>query len=114
MATIGLGVILLIIIWTISLLFLLVFCQAQGNIRLISVLPALLSVIITTIITTIPRGSNNKTTLPDYMYSNVPLIWILILVGLIIIFLVCLMLYLVTDIMEPRYAHVSKGLRVKH
>jgi hypothetical protein len=114
MTTIGAGVIILIIIWSASVLFLLAFCQAQGTIRALAVVPAVFSAIITIVLTSIPRGPANKTSLPDYMYSNISLIWIFIFISLILALLVCLIIYLITDIMEPHFANVSKTFKQSH
>lgn len=114
MAEIGTGVIVLLVLWVMSFLCLVLFCGAQGKIKVISVLPAIISGIVTIILLTLPRGvkTPSESEDPAYNYSYTPLIWILIFTSLCLTLFISLLFYLVTDIMEPRYAKVDKAVRL--
>ena len=111
--TIGTGVIVLLVIWVVSILIMLLFTSAQGKIRFVALVPAVLSGIVTIVLVSLPRGSTTATAaMPDYMFSYTPLIWIFIFTALVLTLVACLMVYFVTDIMEARYAHVDKSPRL--
>lgn len=111
--TIGTGVIILLVLWIISILSFILLCSAQGKVKFLSILPTIISAIVTIILVFIPRGSENLNPGPAYNYSYTPLIWILILTVLFLMLAASGFIYLVTDIIEPRYARVDKtfGLR---
>lgn len=113
MVDIGAGVIILGCLWAFSLLCLIIFCGAQGKVKLISIVPSILSGIVTIILLTLPRGKTTTTEDdPAYNYSYTPLIWILIFSALCVTLFVSLLAYLALDIMEPRYAKVDKTFRL--
>ncbi len=110
MAAIGTGLIILIILWALALFFILVLCSSQGSIKNIAAIPVVIATTTTIVLALLPKNSslNQRDILPDYMYSYTSLLWILLLTAMCLMFIVCLLIYFVTDIMEPRYAHVSK------
>ncbi len=110
MASIGTGLIILIVLWALALISILVLCSSQGSIKYVAVIPVLIASVVTIVLTLLPKESslNQADLLPDYMYSYTPLLWILILSAMCLMLIVCLLIYFVTDIMEPRYAQVSK------
>jgi len=110
MASIGTGLIILIVLWALALICILVLCSSQGSIKYVAVIPVLIAAVVTIVLTLLPKESslNQADLLPDYMYSYTPLLWILILSAMCLMLIVCLLIYFVTDIMEPRYAQVSK------
>lgn len=107
--TIGIGVIILLTIWVISIVSFILFCSAQGKLKYVSIVPTAVSAVITLILVFIPRGNQNLNPGPSYNYSYIPLIWILILTVLFLFLAASSFIYLITDIMEPRYARVDKG-----
>ena len=115
MATLGTGIIILIVLWSVALLLLVVLCSSQGKLKNLGIVPSIIAAIVTIILASIPTKNNNTTTetLPSYNYSYASLIWILILTGLCVTFVGCLIAYLLTEIMEPRYAKVSKTFKIR-
>lgn len=114
MADIGTGVIILAVIWLFSIICLILLCGAQGKIKFIAIIPTVLSAIVTIILLTLPRGSvpASEANEPDYKYSYLPLIWILILTSICLGLVVALAACFVLDIFEPRYAKVDKTFRL--
>jgi hypothetical protein len=109
MDTLGAGIIVLAVFWLISIAFLLFFCSVQGKAKFVSIVPSIFAAILTIILVSLPRGVQEYTEEePEYNFSFIPLIWILLFTWIVITLVISLMMYLVTDIMEPRYAAVSK------
>jgi len=114
MATLGTGIIILIVLWSIAFLSLVVLCSSQGKLKNLGIVPSIIAAIVTIVLVSIPTGNNSNTeTLPSYNYSYTSLSWILTLTGLCVSLVGCLIAYLVTEIMEPRYAKVSKTYKIR-
>ena len=110
MAAIGTGLIILIVLWALALIFILVLCSSQGSMKYIAVFPVITAAIVTIVLALLPKESSlsQADVLPDYMYSYTSLLWILLLSAMCFMLIFSLLIYFVTDIMEPRYAQVSK------
>jgi hypothetical protein len=109
MAEIGIGLIILIALWSITVIFVVLFCSAQGNLKFIAIAPCIISAIVTIILVSIPKGNQvEEEKEPDYAYSYTSLIWILVLTSLVLFLVISMVIYLITDIMEPKYAKVAK------
>ncbi|CAF2452365.1 unnamed protein product [Rotaria sp. Silwood2] len=104
MATLGIGVIILIVIWVITIATLTLFTFSQSSIRYVGLLALVIAVIITLVLTLLPRGevSRASTSDPPSNYSGVARI--LILTFLCVTFLVGLVLIFVHEILPPIYA----------
>ena len=114
MATVGAGVIILAVFWLISLLFIVIFCSSQGNLKYVTLVPIAISTLLTIILIFIPKGELDANfNYPPYKYSYTSLLWILILTSLILTLFICLILYLQYDVLERRYAKVSRSVRPK-
>jgi hypothetical protein len=114
MATLGTGIIILIVLWCVALLSLVVLCSSQGKLKNLGIVPSIIVAIVTIVLVSIPT-SNDSTAepLPAYNYSYTSLSWILTLTGLCVTLVGCLFAYLFTEIMEPRYAKVSKTFKIR-
>lgn len=114
METLGTGIIILIVVWCIAFLSLVVLCSCQGKLKNLGIVPIIIAAIVTIVLVSIPTGDNSSIEpLPDYNYSYTSLSWILTLTGLCVTLVACLIIYLFTEIMEPRYAKVSKTFKLK-
>jgi hypothetical protein len=110
--TIGTGVIILTVLWLVTVLSLIIFCSAQGKVKLIGLAPLVISAIVTIVLASLPRGVPERNdSNPSYNYSYTPLIWILIFTAIVVSFVGSLGVYFLTDILEPRYARVTKNFR---
>ncbi|RNA40074.1 hypothetical protein BpHYR1_022530, partial [Brachionus plicatilis] len=106
---VGTGVIVLAVLWSISFVFFILFCGAQGKIKLLPAIPTLISLIVTIVLLSLPRGDSAiQQTEPDYKFSYTGLIWILILTSICVGLLVSFIMFFVYVIVEPRYAKVDK------
>ena len=114
MADIGNGVIILLVLWSIALFFIIVFCSSQGKLKLLAVLPCIIAAIVTIVLLSLPNQNNAvKDDHPNYYYSYTSLIWILLLTLMCITLTACLVIYFLSDIMESRYAYVTKVAGIK-
>ena len=113
MATvIGIGVIILLVLWLISLLSILLFCTSQRNLKGVAAVPCIITDIVTIVLLAIPTSYTTPTSnTPSYNYSYIPLIWIFILTSVVLSLIICLLIYLLSDVLEPRYAPFSKVIR---
>jgi hypothetical protein len=107
---IGIGVIILLVLWILSILLLIVFCSSQGGTRCVGVIPCILTGILTLILALIPKGQPLPDNEPSYNYSYTSLIWILMLTMMCVTLVVSFGMYFVSDIVEPKYARVSKTI----
>ncbi|CAF1544200.1 unnamed protein product [Rotaria sp. Silwood1] len=105
MATLGTGVIILIVIWIITLATLTLFTFSQSSIRYVGLLALLIAVIVTLILTLIPRGDVSRilgsSTTPTSL-AGLPRI--LILTFLCVTFVVGLIILFVQEVVPPVYA----------
>lgn len=109
MATIGTGLIVLLVLWIIAFFFIILFCTAQNSIKYLSVIPVSVAIIVTLILGLLPvESSKTSTTVDDTVYSYTSLIWMLMLAGLIISLVVGTFVYIISECMEPKYARVSR------
>ena len=108
--TLGTGLIILIVLWFIALGSVLLFCTAQGGVRMVAVLFCGIAAIVTVILLVIPSESQSKGINygPSYNYSYTSLIWILTLTIMCMTLIGSALVYLITDVLEPHYAHVSR------
>lgn len=112
MAVVGTGVIILLVFWSVSIVSIILFCSAQGKVRLAAIIPCIVTAILTIVLPSIPTSfTSPDDNIPAYNFSLLPLIWILILTGLVLTLFVCFIIYFLTDVLEPRYAHVTKVKR---
>lgn len=112
-ATIGTGVIILLIMWAVAIVTFVLFCSAQGKLKYVSIVPTAVAALVTIILVFIPRGNDNLNPGPGYNYSYIPLIWILTLTVLFLFLAAASFVYLATDIMQPRYAVVDRGFSLR-
>lgn len=113
MADIGTGTIILLVLWIVSFFALIAFCAAQSGIKYVALVPVIIASIVTLILGLLPidTTSTSKTvTIDDTVYSYVSLLWILFLTGILITFIVCLLIYFISEIIEPRYAKVGRQI----
>lgn len=111
---VGTGVIILAVLWSVSFVFFILFCGAQGKLKLLPAIPTAITLIITIILLSLPRGDSvAQQTEPDYKFSYTGLIWILILTSICVGLLVSFIMYFVYVIIEPRYAKVDKTFRLR-
>ena len=109
---IGTGVIILITLWLVSLVSIILFCSAQGKLKLAAVIPCVITAIVTIVLPSIPTSyTSEDDSLPVYNFSYLPLIWILILTLLVVTLVTCFLIYFLTDVLEPRYAHFTKAVK---
>ena len=106
MATLGTGVIILIVIWVITLAILTLFTFVQSPVRFIGLFALIIAIVTTLVLTLLPRdsttsSSSESNTIP---YSYAGLARILILTFLCITFLIGLLLIFVHEILPPVFA----------
>lgn len=105
MAALGTGVIVLIVIWSITLAFLTLFTFVQSPLRYIGLIALVIAGIITLILALLPRGEVRTVSTSSSTVSNsIGLIRILILTFLCVTFLVGLVLVFFHEILPPVYA----------
>jgi hypothetical protein len=111
MATVGTGLIILLVLWILAFFFIVLFCSAQSNIKFISIIPVSIAILVTIILGSLPvESSTSTTTIDDTVYSYTSLLWILMLTGMIISLVVGLLVYVISECMEPKYARVSRNV----
>ncbi|CAF1217585.1 unnamed protein product [Rotaria magnacalcarata] len=105
MASLGTGVIILIVIWVITLASLTLFTFAQSSVKYIGLLSLVIAVIITLVLTLLPRGEINRAAESIQAPSSTAgLARILILTFLCVTFLVGLLLVFCHEVLPPVYA----------
>ncbi|CAF0755336.1 unnamed protein product [Brachionus calyciflorus] len=115
MVDVGAGVIILAVLWIFSFICLILLCGTQGKIKFLAAIPSIISLIVTIILLSLPRGSipADEAIEPEYKYSYTSLIWILILTSICFGLVVALGACFVLDLLEPRYAKVDKNFRLR-
>jgi amino acid permease len=102
MADLGTGVIILIVVWVITLALLTLFTFVQSPVRFIGLIALILAVIITLVLTLLPRGNANQSSQSNQIpYSYAGLARILILTFLCVTFLVGLVLVFIYEVVPP-------------
>ena len=113
MADIGTGTVILLVLWIVTVIGILLFCAAGGNLVYLGLIPCTISSIVTIVLALIPREGSSSELIDDTVYSYTSLIWILILTFMILTLIISLGIYFVMDIMQPRYAKVGKQMLAK-
>ncbi len=105
MADLGTGVIVLIVIWVITLSILTLFTFVQSPVRFIGLIALVIAIIITLVLTLLPRGDNvTSYQASKVLYNYAGLARILILTFLCVTFVVGLVLVFVHEILPPIFA----------
>lgn len=105
MAALGTGVIILIVIWVVTLAALTLFTFTQSSIRYVGFIALLIAVIVTLVLTLLPRGEETRSVEANKTpYSYAGLARILILTFLCVTFVVGLVLIFVHEILTPVFA----------
>jgi len=105
MATLGTGVIILIVVWVITLAILTLFTFVQSPVRFIGLFALVIAVIVTLVLTLLPRASVNQSLASNKVpYSYAGLARILILTFLCVTFLFGLVLIFIYEILPPIFA----------
>lgn len=105
MATLGSGVIILIVVWSITLALLTLFTFVQSPIRYVGLIALIIAGILTLILALLPRGEVRTVPTSSSTVSNaIGLIRILILTFLCVTLIVGLVLIFFQEILPPVYA----------
>ena len=105
MAALGTGVIVLIVIWSITLALLTLFTFVQSPIRYVGLIALVVAGVITLILALLPRGEVRTVANSSSSVSNaIGLIRILLLTFLCVTFLVGLVLVFLKEVLPPVYA----------
>jgi hypothetical protein len=104
MADLGTGVIILIVIWVITLAALTLFTFVQSPLRFIGLLALVIAIIVTLVLTLLPRGNTQSSVSNNVVYNYAGLARILILTFLCVTFLIGLLLVFVHEILPPIFA----------
>lgn len=107
----GTGLIVLLVLWILTIIISVIFCATSGALRFVSLIPISISTITTLVLALIPReGSTTVLEIDNTVYSYTSLIWILILTIMIVTFVISLFIYLISEIIQPRYAKVGRTI----
>ena len=104
MPQLGAGVIILIVIWSITLAFLTLFSFVQSGIRYVGLVALFIAVIITLVLTLLPRGESTVSELDKTPTSYAGLARILILTFLCVTFLIGLLLVFFHEVLPRVFA----------
>jgi len=102
MADLGTGVIILIVIWVITLAALTLFTFVQSPIRFIGIIALVIAVVVTLVLTLLPRGGSSSSNTTPQNYAG--LARILILTFLCVTFFMGVVLVFVYEILPPVFA----------
>ncbi len=102
MADLGTGVIILIVIWVITLAALTLFTFVQSPIRFIGIIALVIAVIVTLVLTLLPRGGSSSSNTTPHSYAG--LARILILTFLCVTFFMGVVLVFMHEILPPVFA----------
>ena len=104
MAGLGTGVIVLIVIWVITLALLTLFTFVQSPLRFVGFIALIIAIVVTLVLTLLPRGTNQSSTTNNIPYNYAGLARILILTFLCVTFVFGLVLIFFYEVLPPIYA----------
>ena len=105
MASLGTGVIILIVLWVIALALLTLFTFVQSPIRFVGLIALVIAIIVTLVLALLPRGDSARdSSLNKTPSSNAALARIFVLTFLSVTFLLGLALVFLHEILPPIFA----------
>ena len=105
MASLGTGVIILIVLWVIALALLTLFTFVQSPIRFVGLIALVVAIIVTLVLSLLPRGDSAlDSSLKKTPSSNAALARIFVLTFLCVTFLLGLVLVFLHEVLPPIFA----------
>ena len=109
---VGTGVIVLLVLWLLVAACAVCCCSAQGSLKMAVAGPLLVAIVVTIVLVSMPKGlPSSVLATPAYSYSYGLIVWPLVFTGVCVALVASLLVYFVSDVLEPHYAHVAVNFR---